>query len=117
MNPVSFYFCHAQDKGLVALIAEVRNTPWNERHLYVIDCREPAEQQVIVRNQAKVFHVSPFMPLNQTYHWRIQAPAAEVNLQIESFEHDERRFAANLCLQRREFQRGLGLRMLVSYSF
>ena len=35
-NPVSFYFCHELDGRLAAILCEVRNTPWRERHHYVL---------------------------------------------------------------------------------
>ncbi len=40
-NPVSFYYCFGNsgdDSGerLLAVLAEVTNTPWGERHAYVI---------------------------------------------------------------------------------
>ena len=35
-NPVSFYYCFAPDgETLEAIVAEVTNTPWGERHAYV----------------------------------------------------------------------------------
>ena len=41
MNPVSFYYCFAADgKQLEAIVAEVNNTPWGERHCYVMDARQ-----------------------------------------------------------------------------
>ena len=39
-NPVSFYYCFDEnDMHVEAILAEVTNTPWNERHSYVIDKR------------------------------------------------------------------------------
>ena len=34
-NPVSFYYCFDEAERLQALVAEVTNTPWGERHAYV----------------------------------------------------------------------------------
>ena len=37
-NPVSFYYCFAEDgETLRAIVAEITNTPWQERHQYVLD--------------------------------------------------------------------------------
>jgi len=37
MNPVSFYFCFGDDgQKLEAVVAEVNNTPWGERHCYIL---------------------------------------------------------------------------------
>ncbi|TXH18822.1 MAG: DUF1365 domain-containing protein, partial [Gammaproteobacteria bacterium] len=38
-NPVSFYYCHAADGALHSIVAEITNTPWKERHRYVLDAR------------------------------------------------------------------------------
>ena len=43
MNPVSFYYCYRDsDQRLVAVIAEVNNTPWDQQHLYVIPDQDDA---------------------------------------------------------------------------
>ena len=36
-NPVSFYYCFDDAENLEAVVAEVTNTPWGERHAYVLD--------------------------------------------------------------------------------
>ena len=36
-NPVTFYYCFDEDERLDAVVAEITNTPWNERHAYVLD--------------------------------------------------------------------------------
>ena len=36
-NPVSFYYCYDEhDTRVEAIVAEITNTPWNERHAYVL---------------------------------------------------------------------------------
>jgi DUF1365 family protein len=37
LNPVSFYYCFdAADVRVETIVAEITNTPWNERHAYVL---------------------------------------------------------------------------------
>lgn len=36
-NPVNFYYLYNEDDKLCWLLAEVRNTPWNERHTYAVN--------------------------------------------------------------------------------
>ncbi len=36
-NPVNFYYCYDEADTLRWVLAEVRNTPWNERHYYAVD--------------------------------------------------------------------------------
>jgi hypothetical protein len=77
MNPVSFFYCYAPDgETLEALVAEVTNTPWDERHCYVLDMRDELEH-------AKDFHVSPFMPMDQRYAWHVGRPGHLLTLSIE----------------------------------
>ena len=41
-NPVSFYYCFAADgERLETIVAEVTNTPWGERHAYVLARGDP----------------------------------------------------------------------------
>jgi len=39
-NPVSFYYCYNKKKELVAIVSHITNTPWEERHAYIHDCRK-----------------------------------------------------------------------------
>ena len=68
-NPVSFYFCHHQG-ALAAIIAEITNTPWGERHAYVLDVQQAEATAAGYRFRfSKAFHVSPYMPMDMDYCW------------------------------------------------
>lgn len=70
-NPVSFYFCLDGEGEMDAIVAEVHNTPWNERHAYVLDCRgQPGPEYRF--DFDKGLHVSPFMPMDIRYDWRFR---------------------------------------------
>ncbi|MEO1086632.1 MAG: DUF1365 domain-containing protein, partial [Acidobacteriota bacterium] len=74
-NPVSFYYCYTPDEtALDAIVAEVHNTPWDERHCYVL--HDPQEVRKGVRSYGlrKEFHVSPFMPMDIDYTWKFNHP-------------------------------------------
>jgi len=44
-NPVSFYYCFdATGTTPTAVVAEITNTPWSERHVYVLDAARDAER-------------------------------------------------------------------------
>ncbi|MFZ1385945.1 MAG: DUF1365 domain-containing protein [Thiolinea sp.] len=92
-SPVNFYYCHEANGDLRYLLAEVSNTPWNERHCYLIDARtqEPSK---------KAFHVSPFMDLNMEYHWRF-SPLEEALLVQITNQAEQRLFHASMLLQRK----------------
>ena len=101
-NPVSFYYCFAPDGDrLEAIVAEVTNTPWGERHAYVLE----AGAAIPRGGFDKALHVSPFMPMDQRYTWRAPAPGATLSVQIESAREGERAFDATLGLKRRPLTR------------
>ena len=64
-KPVSFWYCHRADGTLRAVLAEVNNT-FGERHCYLLD--EPAWGAA--QEARKVFHVSPFCPVEGRYRFR-----------------------------------------------
>ena len=101
MNPVSFFFCYDPDNVLLAVIAEVNNTPWGEQHLYVIKATEEGSrkysgndtttrQQIRASGVRKTFHVSPFMPLEMTYDFDFRVCASGLQVFISNFERGEK---------------------------
>jgi DUF1365 family protein len=103
INPVSFFYCFGEDAGpLEAVVAEVTNTPWGERHCYVLDLsREPAGE--IRLETPKELHVSPFMGLQLVYDWRLTEPAQRLALRIATREgRGTPLFEAALHLERQE---------------
>ncbi len=101
-SPVNLYFCYAGDTPRY-LLAEVRNTPWLERHCYLVDLNEP-------KPCPKAFHVSPFMGMEMNYHWRIRPPlqsAGEGKPLLVHIENraEQRLFDATLVLRQRPFDR------------
>ncbi|MEO8690290.1 MAG: DUF1365 domain-containing protein [Solirubrobacteraceae bacterium] len=101
-NPVSFYYCFAPDGDtLEAIVAEVTNTPWGERHAYVLKAGDPIPRGGF----DKALHVSPFMPMDQRYTWRAPAPGETLSVQIESARASEKAFDATLGLKRRPLTR------------
>ncbi len=116
-NPVSFYYCFARDgERLEAVVAEVTNTPWGERHAYVLDVPEPAGAGEVVRDSfTKELHVSPFLGMDHTYEWRLDVPGDRLVARIENRRAGETVFDATLSLERRELNRAALTRVLVRY--
>ena len=69
-KPVSFWYCHAADGSLRAIVVEVNNT-FGERHFYLLN--EPAYGHELQAD--KVFHVSPFCTLEGGYRFRFMRTA------------------------------------------
>jgi len=94
-NPVSFYYCFDGGDRLQAIVAEITNTPWKERHAYVLDCREGRRFEF-----AKDFHVSPFFGMDHVYRWSFSVPGESLNVHMEN-HRGEKLFDATLTLERR----------------
>jgi uncharacterized protein len=100
-NPVSFYYLYEDDGRTVqAMIAEVTNTPWGERHHYVIERRNSGA--ALRGRMAKRMHVSPFMPMDQTYEWTSTEPGERLDVNIANREGGRTVFRAALTLRRSE---------------
>ena len=64
-KPVSFWYCHRADATLRAIVVEVNNT-FGERHCYLLDRPRYGHEL----RADKVFHVSPFCPVEGGYRFR-----------------------------------------------
>ncbi len=102
-NPVSFYYAFAADGvRLEAIVAEITNTPWKERHAYVLPV-EGAELRgdELCWSFDKEFHVSPFFPLEQRYAWRFTPPGERLAVHMTNLQGGAPVFEAGLELERR----------------
>lgn len=115
-NPVSFFFCFDQAEELHSIVAEVDNTPWNERHHYVLWDGLAAGAQLRSSRfyqLEKAFHVSPFMDMDHDYRWRFTVPGSDLLVHMENYQSGQRLFDATLRLRRREIDSfNLGLSLL-----
>ena len=102
-NPVSFFYCF-DDAGerVETIVAEVSNTPWRERHCYVLTeaLNEGADTRKRYRF-AKDFHVSPFMDMAHDYDWRFGEPGNQLAIHMENWKTGARYFDATMSLRRR----------------
>lgn len=106
-NPVSFYYCmDPSGETVQAVLAEVTNTPWGERHAYVLSPGEGSSAGLLAGGgMPKGLHVSPFMGMDHRYAWRLTAPAETLSVHIESHREGRLAFDATLAMQRRELTR------------
>jgi DUF1365 family protein len=83
-NPVSFYYCFdAAGEQVEAIVADVNNIPWGERHPYVL-ARGSRRGAVLTDELDKTLHVSPLMGMDQTYAFRAGEPGERLSVHIES---------------------------------
>lgn len=104
MNPASFYYCFGPDgTELRTVLAEVHNTPWDERHVYVLDAPDRTSASgVRVYRTAKEFHVSPFMTMEMDHRWAFSRPGEELHVEVTNLRDGEAFFTAGTRLRRRE---------------
>jgi hypothetical protein len=114
-NPVSFYYCYeAGAQRVCAIVAEVTNTPWQERHAYVLPNDRPGNS-IMRGGFAKEFHVSPFMGMDHTYAWRMTTPGPQLIAHIDSLHEGATTFDATLSLERRDLTENALARLLARY--
>ena len=80
-KPVSFWYCHAADDSLRAIVVEVNNT-FGERHCYLLNGPHYGVEQ----RASKVFHVSPFCEVQGDYRFRFMRTADHT---VARVDHDD----------------------------
>jgi uncharacterized protein len=116
-NPISIYYCFDRDENLQAMMLEVTNTPWRERHQYVLACDPKTKKQRITFDKA--MHVSPFNPMAFEYHWFSQLPEEKLQVHMQNIhaETGENIFDASLTLSREAISTRSLNRILLRYPF
>ena len=116
-NPVSFYYCFdTRDQGLETIVAEVNNTPWGERHCYVL-CEAMNQGKATHKrySPSKQMHVSPFMPMDIDYDWRFSSPQDSLTVHMENAHKGRKVFDATLDFKRTEISAWSLARVLLMY--
>lgn len=109
MNPATFFYCYGTDDRLAAIAVEIHNTPWGERHVYVLPIeRQDRDKKSHRFKFEKAFHVSPFMPMDHDYDWRFNDPApgsdtdakagGKLIVSMKNLEQGRRVFDASLSM-------------------
>lgn len=89
-SPVNFYYLRNSEGKYTHMLAEVSNTPWNERHHYLVNLDTQDDTP-------KAFHVSPFNPMDMTYQWSISQPSTNLSLAMDCVRN-EKEFSAGINL-------------------
>ncbi len=115
-NPIACYFCTGKiSQRLEFIIAEVTNTPWGERHSYVLPVNH--EEALFQTEFKKELHVSPFHGMQQRYRWSSTVPDESLAIKLTNLEGGERVFHASLTLTRLPVTRLTGLSLLARFPF
>ena len=101
-NPVSFYYCFDAAGTLHSIVAEITNTPWKERHAYVLPAATAERRgRALHWRFDKAFHVSPFLPMQRRYDWTFTIPDDGLQVHMDVCDEGQPEFDATLQLERR----------------
>jgi DUF1365 family protein len=122
-NPVSFWLCRRADGALVTVIAEVSNT-FGDRHSYL--CAHPDQRPIQpsdTLSATKIFHVSPFQPVEGAYTFRFDITDKRIGIWIDYARKDggliatltgQRQPLTNAVILRALMRRPLGARRVLA---
>jgi len=123
INPVTFYYGYDADDNLLGILAEITNTPWDERFHYSLltaadslanptgscnlkcvlaDRIYRSSSTKYCFNFNKSFHVSPFNPLDMQYRWVLEQPNQSLLINMQNFKDQTKEFDATMRLERQE---------------
>lgn len=104
MNPISVYYCFDLEERVEAVVAEVTNTPWGEKHCYVLRGMEAGNGSIHAKAE-KAMHVSPFFGMGFDYTFDLTLPSESLAVHIENHSHQGNSnpiaFDATLTMRRR----------------
>ena len=116
-NPVSFYYCfNEKDDAVELIMAEVTNTPWKEKHAYMVSDRLNSNENLI-SNMKKEFHVSPFWGMDHDYEWMFTQPSKNLFVNMKNFKDGEKVFDATLSMQRYEMNTKNLMQKMLRFPF
>ena len=118
-NPISVYYCYDAAGQLTDLVLEVTNTPWGERHWYVLPetanrAKAPERRS---HRMSKAMHVSPFMPMDMSYRLRATVPGQRLTLSLSNWRRGKAVFQADMALTRKAFRPATLNLMLLTFPF
>ena len=101
--PVSFWYCFGADGSLRAVLAEVQNTFGGHHNYLLHEGGAPLsfDDHFVA---PKVFHVSPFIPLDARYRFRFSEPAERLAVAIDEKVEGAPMFVAGVSLLAHPFE-------------
>lgn len=110
-NPISIFYCFDDHDRLDAVVAEVTNTPWKERHCYVV--RPDADGRA--DGIDKRLHVSPFWDMDHRYRFSVAAPGPQLHVGIDNEREGRIVFRAAVDARRLPLDRSSMTRVLLRH--
>lgn len=87
-NPLSLWYCYNAQAEIFAVVCEVSNT-FGEHHHYVLHEHGSPLALPVKADKEKVFHVSPFINMDQQYRFTIDKPTEQLRVVIQEYEDNE----------------------------
>ncbi len=110
-NPISLFYCYnSSGTDVEALVCEVTNTPWHERHIYAVG--GPGTHRF-----GKAMHVSPFLGMDMEYELEYEPPGTNLSVTMRNVRGNEVLFSAAMRLKRTELDRAALGKLIFSYPF
>ena len=91
-SPINLFYLK-QGERFTHVLTEVSNTPWNQRHYYLIHLDNQT-------NTPKAFHVSPFNHMDMDYKWHIPTPKLDLSFGIDCIA-ETKIFSASMKLHKK----------------
>ena len=108
-NPLCVYYVFDDQDEFSAYVLEVSNTPWHEKHHYVIAKTDD------LQTQKKSFHVSPFLDMDYQYIMHVTKPDHKLHISICNKKGENVHFSAKLTLTRSPFDQQHFSRLIKRY--
>lgn len=116
-NPVSFWYCEDRAGVLRAVVCEVNNT-FGERHCYLLTAPEGGAISADTDLRAqKLFHVSPFFPVEGEYRFRFRLEPSRRTVRIDYWSDGEPTLMTALSGEARPLANGELLRTVASLGW
>ncbi len=115
-NPVSVYYCY-DGSALDAIVLDVRNTPWGQRHAYVLDAANAEPGRALRFDQPKAFHVSPILDMDLKYRFAIAPPGERLAVHMDCVAPAGKTLDATLWMSRRPWCRSTLTRTLFRFPW
>lgn len=93
-NPVSFYYCYKENDDPLCVVVEICNT-FREMKLFLLT-EAHLKNDKFSLNTVKHFYVSPFMPLDTYFDFRLHLPTDKLNIKIDDHKEDRKFFISTL---------------------
>jgi hypothetical protein len=98
-NPISLYFIFDEtNQQLDYLILEVTNTPWGNKHNYVLASSSRLKNEIYDFQFQKELHVSPFMAMNYEYQFNLKLNKQKIIVHMENHIDGKKDFDVTLIL-------------------